>query len=211
LWQNRFARTGTARIAQLTQFVRKDTDMTARFLSVAGFALIVVGTAAQASADWFFGIPTEVKRRQCWPEPFDCADRSAVRAPFVAMVANGWRRQNMLGEFHFEPDTGQLNEAGRLKVRWILTSGPQQHRLIYVHVAEKSEEMAARMAAVQLLAAQISPTDLPPILPTTIADDGWPADHVDLIGRKYQQSTPPPRLPTSTGSGNGSSPSGGSP
>ncbi len=183
--------------------------MTARFLSVAGFALIVLGAAAQASADWLLGIPTEIKRRQCWPDPFDCADRATVRAPYVAMVANGWRRQNMLGEFHFEPDTGQLNEAGKLKVRWILTSGPQQHRLIYVHVAEKSEETAARMASVQQLAAQITPSDLPPILPTTIADDGWPADHVDLIGRKYQQSTPPPRLPAPTGNGGASATGGG--
>ena len=73
------------------------------------------------------------------------------------MVANGWRRQNMLGEFHFEPATGQLTEAGRLKVRWILTACPEQHRLIYVHTAERDEETSARIAAVQQLAAQIRP------------------------------------------------------
>jgi hypothetical protein len=197
-----------------TQFARltgKDTEMPARMLSVAGFVLIALGSATQVSADWCFGIfnslATDVKRRQCWPDPFEGPDRATVRAPCATMVANGWRRQNMLGEYHFEPGTGQLTEAGRLKVRWILTSGPQQHRLIYVHVAEGNEETSARIAAVQQCAAQIAPHDLPPVLPTSISDEGWPADRVDLIGRKFQAATPPPRLPPSSGtsgSGNGS-------
>ena len=97
----------------------------------------------------------DVKRRQCWPDPFLCPDRAAVRAPFCAMVANGWRRQNMLGEFHFDPQSGQLTEAGRLKVQWILTACPEQHRLIYVHAAGTREETAARVAAVQQLAGPV--------------------------------------------------------
>jgi hypothetical protein len=178
--------------------------MPARLYILVGFVLIALGTAGQASADWLFGIPTEVKRHQCWPDPFDAAERASVRAPFVTMVSNGWRRQNMLGEFHFEAGSGQLTEAGRLKVRWILTTGPQQHRLIYVHVADTGEETAARIAAVRQLVTQVTPNDVPPILPTTISDDGWPADQVDLIGRKFQQTTPPPRLPAA-GGGSGAS------
>ena len=186
--------------------------MPARCLSIVAFTLITLASAAQVSADWLFGIPTEIKRRQCWPDPFDYADRATVRAPFVTMVANGWRRQNMLGEFHFEAGTGQLTEAGRLKVRWILTTGPQQHRLIYVHVADTGEETAARLAAVQQWAAQVAPNDVPPILATAIPDDGWPADQVDAIGRKYQQTIPSPRLPAmSSGSNGTNSGTGGNP
>jgi hypothetical protein len=177
--------------------------MSARLLSTVGFALIVLGSAAQVSAELLCevcnSIATDVKRRQCWPEPFAGADRAATRAPFVIQVANGWRRQNMLGECYFEPVTGQLNEAGRRKVRWILVAGPQQHRLIYVHTAENSEETAARMAAVQQLASKIAPTDIPPIMQTSISDEGWPASQVDLIQRKFQSTTPPPRLPNPTG------------
>ena len=114
------------------------------------------------------------------------------------MVANGWQRQNMLGEYHFESGTGQLTEAGALKVRWILTAGPQQHRIVYVHRAGTDEETTARMAAVFRLASQTTPKDLPSVLPTSISDQGWPADRVDLIGRKFQASTPPPRLPAAT-------------
>ncbi len=176
--------------------------MPARFLSVVGFILITLVSATQVSAELlcevFNSIARDVKRRQCWPEPFTGPDRAVTRAPFMVQVANGWRRQNMLGEFHFERGTGQLTEAGRLKVRWILTAGPQQHRLIYVHTAEKDEETSIRIAAVQQLAAQIAPNDLPPVLPTSISDEGWPADEVDLIGRKFQATTPPPRLPAPT-------------
>jgi hypothetical protein len=187
--------------------------MPARFLSVVGFVLIALGSATQASADWCLGIfdsvARDVKRRQCWPDPFDCADRGTVRAPFVTMVANGWRRQNMLGEFHFEPETGQLTEAGRLKVRWILITGPQQHRLIYVHMADTNEETSARIAAVRQWATQIAPNDLPPVLPTSISDDGWPADQVDAIARKFRDSAYPqlelPGLPKGGTGGSGSS------
>ena len=187
--------------------------MPARSLSVVGLALIALASATQVSAELLCeavnSVVLDIKRRNCWPEPFVHADRATVRAPFCVMVANGWRRQNMLGEFHFEPATGQLTEAGRLKVRWILTACPDQHRLIYVHAAEQDEETSARIAAVQQLAARIAPNDVPPVMPTSIADDGWPADQVDLIGRKFQSSTPPPRLPAATGGTSGTTGTGG--
>jgi hypothetical protein len=189
--------------------------MSARMTGVVGFILISLGYAAEASADLCHSACTsvaqDVKRRQCWPQPFLAPDRVAVRAPFAAMVANGWRRQNMLGEFHFEPHNGQLTEAGRLKVQWILTAGPQQHRLIYVHTADSREETAARLAAVQQLASKISPESLPPVLPTSIVDEGWSAAQVDAIQRKYMGATPTPRLsmPSPAASTNGSGSGGG--
>ena len=146
--------------ARSAQFTGKDTEMPARFLTVVGVAFIALGLATQVSAevlcDAVNSVVRDIKRRNCWPEPFVHADRATVRALFCVMVANGWRRQNMLGEFHFETATGQLTEAGRLKVRWILTECPEEHRLIYVHVAERDEETSARIAAVQQFAAQIA-------------------------------------------------------
>ena len=90
------------------------------------------------------------------------------------------------------------------------TAGPEQHRLIYVHAADAAEETSARLVAVQQLASQIAPNNLPPVMPTSIADDGWSAGEVDAIGRKYIGSIPTPRLPpptsgaTSTAGGAGS-------
>jgi hypothetical protein len=191
----------------------KDTIMPARFLGAIGFVLISLGSASQVSADFCFGmfngIAKDVKRRQCWPEPFASGDRVAARTPFVTMVSNGWRRQNMLGENHFDPATGELTEAGRQKVRWILITGPQQHRVIYVHAGQTEEQTSARMAIVQQLASQITPNNLPPVMSTTIADDGWPATEVGAISRKYHSTLPTPRLPPPSSSSAGGS-SGGS-
>jgi hypothetical protein len=200
-----------ARFLHLAQLTGKDTTMPARIFYVVGFALIVLGCASQVSADFCCGIFTSIakdtKRRQCWPDPFAGPDRTAARAPFATMVANGWRRQNMMSDFYFSPSTGELTEAGKQKVRWILTVGPQQHRVLYVHTALTEQETAARLAAVQELASQISPNNLPPVLATSISDAGWPAAEVDAISRKYMSSTPVPRLsaPASGGSAGGSS------
>ena len=91
------------------------------------FAVVTL-TTIPLSADWLCdfcnSVARDTKRRNCWPAPFNCPDRQTVRAPFAIMVNNGWRRQNMLGDFHFEATTGQLTEAGKLKIRWIVIRGP---------------------------------------------------------------------------------------
>ncbi|MBU4272835.1 MAG: hypothetical protein KKE86_02740 [Planctomycetes bacterium] len=173
--------------------------MPTRFIIFIGFVLISFGAATQVSANWFLAIfndiARETKRRQCWPAPFVALDRADVRSPFCTMVNNGWRRQNMLGEFYFKQGTGQLTEAGRNKVRWILTVCPEQHRLVYINIADTKEETLARRAAVEQLVAQIAPDNLPPVLTTSISEDGWSAEQADIIGRKYLESIPKPRLP----------------
>ncbi len=180
-----------------------------RLFTVIGFLLIGFASAGQVSADWFFGIfnsiVRNVKRRQCWPEPFTSADRAPVRAANAAMEANGWRRQNMLCEYHFTPGTAQLTEAGHQKVQWILTSAPRQHRVIYVHRALTDSETSARMASVLQLASQIAPNDLPPVLTTSISDEGSAADQIDQVNRKFQATIPKPRLSDQSSSGANSS------
>jgi hypothetical protein len=184
--------------------------MLSRLGTVVGFVLIALGLAAPASADFFLwemvaGVGRDIKNRNCWPDQYVPISAAAVRAPMCVMINNGWRRQNLLGEYHFEPTTGQLTEAGKQKVRWILTICPEQHRIIYVHAAYTAEETAARMAAVQQAGLKITPSALPPIVTTTISDEGWPADQVDQIGRKYQATMPAPRLPSDSGGGAGGS------
>ena len=175
--------------------------MPVRFLTVVGLVLFWMGTVAPASADnWFTGIfkgfARNVKDRQEWPNQYNPTDKAAAVAPTPTMIENGWRRQNMLIDAHFDPETKGLTEAGKKKVRWILTAAPPQHRNIYVHLAESDEETTARVAAVQQYAGKVTPKDLPPILTTNISEDGWPADQIDSIGKKYLESMPAPSLPS---------------
>ena len=185
--------------------------MPARFIVFIGFVLISFGATTQVSANWFSAffndIARETKRRQCWPAPFVAPDRADVRSPFCTMVNNGWRRQNMLGEFYFKQGTGQLTEAGKNKVRWILTVCPEQHRLVYINIADTKEETLARRAAVEQLVAQIAPDNLPPVITTSISKGGWSAEQADLIGRAYLNTLRErePRLPLDKDGGDESS------
>jgi hypothetical protein len=171
------------------------------FLLLVGLACVVPAEAE----DFFQGIARDVKRRNCWPEPFTGPDRQATREPFAIIVANGWQQQNLVSGYHFQGE-GQLNEAGRLKVQWVLNEAPEQHRVIFVRRGANPQETAARIAAVQQCLAQSSyPGDPPvPILESRRSDDGWPADRVDAVGRKFQAATPDPKLPATTQSSGGS-------
>jgi len=192
--------------------------MAARITRAVLFTLIAFGLTGVLSADeqetpdtFFNSFYRDTKRRNCWPEPFTAPERAAVRAPFATMVINGWRRQNLLSSHYFDSSTGNLNEAGVLKVRWIINEAPQQHRIVYVRTADTQEETSRRLAIVQEQVVQITPPDAiaVPVLLTSISDEGWPAERVDAISRSYQKSIPTPRLPASSSSS--SSSSGGTP
>ena len=154
-------------------------------------------------------IATDFCRRNCWPEPFIAPDRQAAREPFAVCVANGWELQNLLFDPYFEDNGVRLNEAAKLKIRWIMFEGPQQHRMIYVRRAVSPQETAARVTAVRNYAFQIAQGQpIPPVLESNLNMEGMPAERVDTINRKFIQSIPAPVLPKSTG--NSTAPSSGS-
>src|SRR5262245_47868872 len=100
---------------------RVSHDMRRTILSILVFS-IVVASAASAWAIVFDSTAHYVKRgyhrNKAWPWPYVCPDRIAVREPFGVMVENGWQRQNLLGDYHFNPDSKGLTKAGELKVQW---------------------------------------------------------------------------------------------
>ena len=180
--------------------------MMARLALVVCFSLVGFTCAVPARADWlsefFHGVARDTKRRNCWPAPFVCPDRAAVRQPLALMVNNGWRYQNMLGDHYFDPDTASLTEAGRIKAHWILTEAPHHRRSIYVHKGRHPGETAARIEGVRLFAVQILPEgQIPVIVESSVSAVGWPASQADRVGRAFESSAPEPRLPDVTGSG----------
>lgn len=130
-----------------------------------------------------------------WPEPFPELDRPPVHSTMETMIQNGWRRQNLLSDFHFEPETGQLNAAGQEKLRWILWEVPEKHRMVYVARTVNPSETAARLGSVQKLASQLVRSgETPPILESELPPIGWPSSQIEIIHRKFLESTPVPRL-----------------
>jgi hypothetical protein len=181
--------------------------MTARLVRISVFTVTTLALVAPARADlmsclvdgakaFAHSVARDTKRRNCWPEPFVAPDRYAVRSPLATMVENGWRRNNLLGDYHFVDEGGELTAAARTKVHWVLTEAPTHHRTIYVHRAYDAEVTAARVDSVQQYAAQVVQSGpLPLVLETDITARGWPAAQADLIGRRFEESTPDPRLP----------------
>ncbi len=135
-----------------------------------------------------------------WPSPYIQQDRASVSAHFAAMTENGWRTQNLLCEYHFTPNGEKLTPAGEIRLKWILTQAPAQHRLVYLQKAGDPQETLARVEAVQKYAqlVQNAPASL---VETDMETRGRPAEQVDVISRSALDSMPAPVLPAGSKGG----------
>lgn len=131
-----------------------------------------------------------------WPRQYVGPSRRGICQATDTMVNNGWRRQNLLGPYHFEANGVQLNEAGRLKAEWILTQAPPARRTIYVqHVADQ-QRTAGRVEAVQQYVANLNGMGSPgDVQETYVRDDGYPASMVDAVFTGFKANQPIPALP----------------
>lgn len=180
--------------------------------TVLGLLVLVYAAPAVAEGvgECVDSIVRDTKRRNCWPIPFMYADRQAARQPFAAVVGNAWEKQNLLSGFHFDAETNQLTEAGRLRVLWILNEAPQQHRVVYVHRAGSPQETILRMQIVEHFVAQSAyGGQLAPVMESNRTDDGSPASRVDIIEKKVLAATPDPKLLTGGGGAGGGGAGGG--
>jgi hypothetical protein len=146
-------------------------------------------------------------RNVLWPWPYVCPDRIAEREPFDIMVRNGWRRQNLLGSHHFDPNTNQLTEAGKLQVRWIMTQAPPGRRQIFIERAIDPSVTATRLAASREFASRVAiDGQMPQVFETNLVAEGRPAPVVDVTNVKFMENMRVPALPAaSSASGSGSS------
>ncbi|HWB13582.1 MAG TPA: hypothetical protein VG826_30435 [Pirellulales bacterium] len=168
-------------------------------LTLAALAAIVLALPGHAHAELFKRMHRDYRRNNCWPSPFLVPDRVAVRAPFAVMINNGWRVQNTLGDEHFDSETGILNDAGRLKVRDILSYSPPQHRTVYILQATQDElTMARRRSVGEFVGSLHTVSEAPLVAETSLPPRGWPADSVSAIGTRFNATMPDPRLPPMT-------------
>jgi hypothetical protein len=172
----------------------------------------ILASAASAEAQWFEQFKQNFKRdyhrNSMWPEPFLQADRDAVMRPFAIQTANGWRRQNLLSDYHFDEATNQLTLAGESKLRYILTQMPQTRRTVFVQQGLSTQITEGRMHSVERTAENIVPPGMiAQVVQSNLPSDGWPAADIDAVTRKFIATTPDPRLPaggiSSGGSGSG--------
>lgn len=136
-----------------------------------------------------------------WPFPYNCQDRAAVVEAVSAQAANGWAVATTLHDFHFDPTTQQLNEAGKLQLQWILTSVPPEFRTAFVAATFDQAVNQVRLASVQQVACDWVGSDVPPILIRNDLPTGRPAVEIDLIRRAQLRIMPRPQLLFEVGTG----------
>jgi hypothetical protein len=138
-------------------------------------------------------------RNKVWPYPYICPDRAAVREPFEIMVRNGWRRQNLMGGYLFNPVTNQLTTAGELQIRWIMTQAPPAYRQVFVERSLDPEVTASRIAAAREFASRVSlDGQVPEVFESSLMAEGRPAAIVDATNVKFMENMPIPVLPADT-------------
>lgn len=160
----------------------------------------IFGMAAPAEADgwseFWARYCRNYQRTRHWPEPFNYADRQAVRAPWAIMEHNGWRAQNTFTEELFNTDA-ELTEAGRRKLAWIATQAPEERRVVYVlatadRAASQARAHSMRNAVGRLVEAGIQP---PELMMTSRRPLRWSGDYYEQVEQKGRQAIQPPVLP----------------
>lgn len=166
-------------------------------ISIFGFMFL---SAAPLQADWhsFWNrAHVDQLRNNCWPKPFQKADRLTVCQTLSVQLANGWKRQNTLSDVYFDSETHALNEAGRRKLYSIIVSTPESYRTVYVVQSMNPEAQQRRIASIGTTATELfADQPMPQVLPVRIAPRSWSADYIDAISRKVDSTMPSPRLPS---------------
>jgi hypothetical protein len=189
-----------------TSLVRLTRGPIMRRTILATIATLVIATWASTVSAVFIDttahyIKTGYRRNVAWPWPYICPDRAATRDPFEVMIRNGWRRQNLLGNYLFDPATNQLTTAGQLQVRWIMTQAPPTFRQVFIERSIDPSVTAARIAATRDYAQRISlDGQLPQVFETDLMAEGRPANVVDMTNVKFLENMPIPVLPTASAS-----------
>lgn len=171
-------------------------------------SVVVGGICPLAQAGWdefWHRSRADFHRNVCWPQPFQAQDRELVRSPLIAMTSAGWRQNNTLSDHFFNQEDQAINQAGEIKVRWIVTQAPPHRRVVFVLRGQTAEATNARVEAVQrAIEKHVPEGPRPEVLLTDIVPPGASGDYFDQVDRQFKESIPAPRLPVmqnTTGAG----------
>lgn len=130
-----------------------------------------------------------------WPWPYVCWDRQSVMDYSSIQVANGWITEATLYDYHFDPETQVLNQAGLMHLRWILECVPPDRRCAWVQATTESAMSQQRLANVRnQMIALVGQENAPPVMLRVETPYGRPAGEIDTIRRSFMSTMPAPRI-----------------
>ncbi len=142
-------------------------------LALAALSAIPAARGEDGIVGFWSGVHTGAHRNNEWPHPFIERDRQAAVAPFAVMIANGWQKQNLIGENYFDESTGALTLAGQERIHAILRQAPVEHRTLYVQRDLNEAVTNVRMDEVQRAVGALQPTGpLPDVLASDMVASG---------------------------------------
>ena len=71
----------------------------------------------------------------------------------MLMADNGWRRQNLLCDYHFSDDGQELTSAGQSRLQWIASQAPSNRRVVFVQQGPAPQLTSNRLDTVQTATA----------------------------------------------------------
>lgn len=136
------------------------------------------------------------QRNDAWPKPFLCHDRQAYHAIFAVMTQRGWQCECTLTSDHFDPQTQQLNRAGKAKISGIMTNLPEVARQVHVLQDSTNEVAEARMENVRNeIQNKFVALPIPEIAVTNYAPHGMNGALVEDVQKRFVEGLPAPAVP----------------
>lgn len=141
-------------------------------------------------------------RNQAWPMPFNCADRQLYHEIWNPMIESGIRWNCVFTAQHFDPDTNQLNSAGRAKIKGIFRNSPINQKMALVQNAGDSSVVEMRLQNLRNVIDQWYGADsFTEIAKASEFPGSFAGSRAQSINFQYVEQTPPPMIPVASGTG----------
>ena len=137
-----------------------------------------------------------------WPLPYVYQDRAYMRDMVLAHQKAGWTAAMTIFQYHFDPETDELNNAAAIHLRWMLQVSDSPYPTVYVQATDDPLTNQKRLDSVTAMVRKLeySAQKWDVQLRYTQAE-GRPALEVDTIRRNELSTMPSPRISYGGGSG----------
>lgn len=141
-------------------------------------------------------------RNGAWPKPFACADRQLYFQFWQPMIQSGINANCLLSDHHFDGETGELNAAGKSRLRSIAQNNPVGQKAVLIQNTGDQMVNNQRQTYVQQVVSdwyggsgfsQVAVSNSFPIR--------GPGARIETLDRLYSEGTAPPIIPVASGSG----------
>lgn len=148
-------------------------------------------------------------RNRAWPKPFACADRQLYFTVWNSMFESGMRCNCVFTGQHFDPQTHELNAAGKSKISGIFQNSPNAQKIALVQNSGPSDVVDARLRNLQAAIDQwYGSSAFSEVALTDSYPNHFAGRRVESINQQLFDNVPPPIIPVASGTGSTTSTTG---